>query len=51
MKEKSMDELPLMNENEGIVLFYPNVSDKGIDEVTKVLRSSSRRPAPGSSFV
>lgn len=39
MKEKSMNELPLMNENEGIVLFYPNVSDKAIDEVSKVLRS------------
>jgi len=34
-----MNELPLMNENEGIVLFYPNVSDKAIDEVSKVLRS------------
>lgn len=39
MKEKSMNELPLMNENEGIVLFYPNISDKAIDEVSKVLRS------------
>ena len=39
MKEKSMNEMPLMNENEGTVLFYPNVSDKAIDEVAKVLRS------------
>ena len=39
MKEQSMNELPLMNENEGIVLFYPNVSEKAIDEVAKVLRS------------
>ena len=39
MKEQSMNELPLMNENEGIVLFYPNVSENAIDEVAKVLRS------------
>ena len=34
-----MNELPLMNENEGIVLFYPNVSENAIEEVAKVLRS------------
>lgn len=39
MKEQSMNELPLMNENEGIVLFYPNVSENAIEEVAKVLRS------------
>ncbi len=39
MKEHGMNELPLMNENEGIVLFYPNVSENAIDEVSKVLRS------------
>jgi len=39
MKEQSMNELPLMNENEGIVLFYPNVSENAIEEVAKVLRT------------
>lgn len=39
MKEKSMNELPLMNENEGIVLFYPNMPINAVEEVTKVLHS------------
>jgi len=39
MKEQSMNELPLMDEKEGIVLFYPNVSEHAIEEVAKVLRS------------
>ena len=34
-----MNELPLMNENEGIVLFYPNIPANAIDEVTKVLKT------------
>jgi len=37
-KEKPMDEMPVMNESEGIVLFYPNVPRTAIDEVTKVLQ-------------
>ena len=39
MKEKGMNELPLMNENEGIVLFYPNIPATAIDEVSKVLQT------------
>lgn len=39
MKEQGMNEMPLMQENEGIVLFYPNIPDTAIDEVVKVLRS------------
>lgn len=39
VKEKPMNELPVMNENEGIVLFYPNVPKSAIEEVTKVLKS------------
>jgi len=39
MKEHGMNELPLMNENEGIVLFYPNIPANAVDEVTKVLQS------------
>ncbi|HZX73118.1 MAG TPA: aminotransferase class I/II-fold pyridoxal phosphate-dependent enzyme, partial [Cyclobacteriaceae bacterium] len=38
-KEKPMNEMPVMNENEGIVLFYPNVPKTAIEEVTKVLQS------------
>ncbi len=34
-----MNELPVMNENEGIVLFYTNVPKTAIEEVTKVLQS------------
>ena len=34
-----MNEKPLMQENEGIVLFYPNVPESAVDEVTKVLNS------------
>ena len=39
MKEHGMNELPLMNENEGIVLFYPNIPSNAIDEVGKVLQT------------
>jgi dTDP-4-amino-4,6-dideoxygalactose transaminase len=39
MKEQGMNEKPLMQENEGIVLFYPNVPESAVDEVTKVLNS------------
>jgi dTDP-4-amino-4,6-dideoxygalactose transaminase len=39
VKEKPMNELPVMNENEGIVLFYPNVPKTAIEEVSKVLQS------------
>ena len=38
-KEKPMNEMPVMNEDEGIVLFYPNIPKKAIEEVTKVLQS------------
>jgi len=34
-----MNELPLMNEGEGIVLFYPNIPKNAIDGVTEVLNS------------
>lgn len=39
MKEPGMNELPLMPENEGIVLFYPNIPENAVEEVGKVLRS------------
>jgi perosamine synthetase len=39
MKEHGMNELPLMHENEGIVLFYPNIPAHAIEEVSKVLQS------------
>lgn len=39
MKEHGMNELPLMKENEGIVLFYPNIPVNAISEVSKVLQS------------
>ena len=38
-KEKPMNEMPVMNESEGIVLFYPNVPKTAIEEVAKVLQS------------
>ncbi len=38
IKEQPMNEMPVMNENEGIVLFYPNVPKTAIEEVTKVLQ-------------
>jgi dTDP-4-amino-4,6-dideoxygalactose transaminase len=38
-KEKPMNEMPVMNEDEGIVLFYPNIPKTAIEEVTKVLQS------------
>lgn len=34
-----MDELPLMQEQEGIVLFYPHIPNGAIEEVSAVLRS------------
>jgi dTDP-4-amino-4,6-dideoxygalactose transaminase len=39
MKEQGMNEMPLMQENEGIVLFYPNVPESAVEEVSKVLNS------------
>ena len=30
MKEQGMNEMPLMQENEGIVLFYPNVPESAV---------------------
>jgi dTDP-4-amino-4,6-dideoxygalactose transaminase len=39
MKEKPMNEMPVMDEKEGIVLFYPNIPKTAIEEVTKVLQS------------
>jgi perosamine synthetase len=38
VKEKPMNEMPVMNENDGIVLFYPNIPKTAIEEVTKVLQ-------------
>lgn len=38
-KEKPMNELPVMNEQEGIVLFHPHVPARAIEEVTSVLQS------------
>ncbi len=38
-KEKPMNELPVMNEKEGIVLFHPHIPKNAIEEVTKVLQS------------
>lgn len=40
VKEKPMNEMPVMNENEGIVLFYPNIPKTAIEESDK---SSSRQ--------
>ena len=34
-----MNEMPLMKENEGIVLFYPNIPKNAIDGVSEVLSS------------
>lgn len=34
-----MNELPLMKENDGIVLFYPNIPENADEEVSKVLHS------------
>lgn len=39
VKEKPMNELPLMGEGEGIVLFYPHVPASAIPAVTEVLQS------------
>ncbi|HEY5825245.1 MAG TPA: DegT/DnrJ/EryC1/StrS family aminotransferase [Cyclobacteriaceae bacterium] len=38
VKEKPMNEMPIMSENEGIVMFYPNIPKTAIEEVTKVLQ-------------
>jgi perosamine synthetase len=38
-KEKPMNEMPVMHESEGIVLFHPHVPERAIEEVTKVLHS------------
>lgn len=37
-KEKPMNELPVMQEGEGIVLFYPHVPATAIEAVTEVLK-------------
>jgi len=39
VKEKPMNELPLMNENEGIPLFFPHVPATAANAVAEVLRS------------
>lgn len=39
VKEKPMNEMPVMGENEGIYLFYPQVSERAIEAVNQVLRS------------
>jgi perosamine synthetase len=39
VKEKPMNELPVMGENEGIYLFRPNVSERAIQAVVDVLRT------------
>ena len=38
-KEKPMNEMPVMLDGEGIMLFYPHVPHSAIAEVTKVLQS------------
>lgn len=38
-KEKPMNELPVMNESEGIVLFHPHIPESAIAEVSNVLHS------------
>jgi dTDP-4-amino-4,6-dideoxygalactose transaminase len=38
-QEKPLNELPVMHESEGIVLFYPHVPEKAIERVTEVLHS------------
>lgn len=38
-KEKPMAEMPVMKEDEGVFLFYPNVPETAVEEVTKVLHS------------
>jgi len=37
-KEKPMNELPVMQEGEGIMLFYPHIPKKAIEAVTEVLQ-------------
>ena len=38
-KERPMNELPVMQEGEGIMLFYPHVPQKAIEAVIEVLQS------------
>lgn len=38
-KEKPMNEMPMIQDGEGIMLFYPHVPRSAIEEVTKVLQS------------
>ena len=38
-KEKPMAEMPVMKEDEGVFLFYPNVPESAVEAVTKVLHS------------
>ena len=39
VKEKPMNELPVMGEREGVFLFYPNVPEKAVQAVVDVLHS------------
>jgi perosamine synthetase len=39
VKEKPMNEMPVMGEKEGIYLFYPNVPEKAVQAVVDVLHS------------
>jgi dTDP-4-amino-4,6-dideoxygalactose transaminase len=39
MVNAPLNEMPLMKEDDGIVLFYPHVPESAIEEVAKVLRS------------
>lgn len=38
-KEKPMNELPVMNESEGIVLFHPHIPESAVEAVNDVLHS------------
>ena len=38
-KEKPMAEMPVMKEDEGVFLFYPNVPEEAVQAETKVLHS------------
>jgi dTDP-4-amino-4,6-dideoxygalactose transaminase len=44
---KPMNEYPLMNENKGIPLFYPHVTERAIDSVKDVLSSRWIGQGPG----
>ncbi|MBL7876237.1 MAG: DegT/DnrJ/EryC1/StrS family aminotransferase, partial [Cyclobacteriaceae bacterium] len=37
--EKPMNELPVMHESEGIVLFHPHVPERAVESVAEVLHS------------